>query len=100
MPGVDVLTYALTGAALAVLALFGLRVRREMPERITTRRLAGTAALVALSALLAGYLMAMPQPVPARVFLVVYARVSVIATLALTMLAVTRATRSTRKAGS
>jgi len=79
----DVLAYALTAAALAALTLFGLRVWRAHPERVTTRGLAGTADLVALSALMAGYLLAMPQPFPARVGLVVYARMATIATLAL-----------------
>lgn len=98
MSAVDVGAYALTVAALAALALFGLRVWRQNPERVSSRGLAGTAALVALSALLAGYLLAMPQPLPAEVFLVVYARVAVVATLALAGLAVAHAARSTTKA--
>ena len=51
MSGVDVIAYALTIAALAALALLGLRVWRETPERVTTRGLASTAALTAVSAL-------------------------------------------------
>lgn len=100
MSSVDVLAYALTIAALAALALLGLRVRRETPERITTRGLAGTAALTAVSALLAGYLLTMAQPFPVRVGLVIYARVSVIAALALAALAIAHATRSTTRADS
>lgn len=100
MSAVDVLAYALTVAAVAGLALFGLRVWRDHPERVTTRGLAGTAALVAVSALLAGYLLTMPQPFPVRVALVIYARVAMIGTLALAGLAVAHATSSTRKAGS
>jgi hypothetical protein len=64
MSSVDVIVYALTIAALAALALLGLRVWRQCPERVTTRGLAGTAALTAVSALLAGYLLTMAQPVP------------------------------------
>lgn len=100
MSGVDVLAYALTLAALAALALLGLRAWRETPQRITTRGLAGTAALTAVSALLAGYLLTMAQPFPVRVGLVIYARVSVIAALALAVLAIAHATRSTRRADS
>ncbi len=98
MSGGDVIAYALTIAALAALALLGVRVWRETPERVTTRGLAGTAALTAVSALLAGYLLTMAQPFPVRVGLVIYARVSVTAALALAVLAIVHATRSTTKA--
>lgn len=99
MPHVDGLAHVLTAAAVAALVLFAVRVWREHPERVSTRGLAGTAALVALSALLAGYLLTMPQALGVRVFLVVYARVSVIATVALAGLAGMRAARPRRKAG-
>lgn len=55
-------------------------------------------ALTAVSALLAGYLLTMAQPFPVRVGLVIHARVSVIAALALAVLAIAHATRSTTKA--
>ena len=100
MSGVDVIAYALTIAALAALTLLGLRVWRQTPERVTARGLAGTAALTAVSSPLAGYLLTMSQPFPVRVGLVTYARVSVIAALALAVLAIAHATRSTRRADS
>lgn len=100
MSSVDVIAYALTIAALAALALLGLRVWRQTPERVTTRGLAGTAALTAVSALLAGYLLTMAQPFPVHVGLVIYARVSVLAAVALAGLAIAHATRSTRQADS
>lgn len=56
-----------------------------------------TAALVALSALLAGYLLTTPQALAVRVLLVVYARVSVIATVALAGFAGMRAERGHKR---
>jgi hypothetical protein len=93
MSVVDVLYYVLSVAALATGALCVARAWREYPERVTARGLAGGAALIAVSGLLAGYLLTLAQPVPVRVVLVVYAGVSVLGAAAFAVLAVVRALR-------